>query len=92
MKSCNVLREPFLVSYTVHLTKPTLTLLRCYSHELRHILIQNLLLDLRTCIRVPFHHPSFWLPPFVLRFSSILTTNPMNLRHSCTFQTASVQP
>ena len=82
-----------VLSYTIHLTKPTLTLLWCYySHELQRILIQDLLLDLQTCIRVPSHHPPFWLPPFILRFSSILTTNPMNLHHSSAFQTAGAQP
>ena len=73
------------LSYTVHLTKPTPTLLWCYSHELQCILTQDLLPDLWTCIRVSSHHPPFWLPPFVLRFSSILTTNPMNLHHSSAF-------
>ena len=80
------------VSYTIHLTKPTPTLLQCYSHELWHILTQDLLPDLWTCIRVSSRHPPFWLPPFVLRFSSILATIPMNLRHSSTFRTAGAQP
>ena len=80
------------LSYTIHLTKPTLTLLWCYSHELKHILTQDLLPDLWTCIRVSSCHPPFWLPSVVLRFSSILATNPMNLRHSSAFRTASAQP
>ena len=66
------------------------TLLRCYSHELQCILTQDLLPDLQTCIRVFSHHPTFQLPPFILRFSSILATNPMNLCHCSTFQTALV--
>ena len=62
-----------------------------YSHELRYILTQDLLPDLQTCIRVPSHHPPFWLPPFVLRSRSILATNPVNLHHSCPFLTQEEQ-
>ena len=53
-------------------------------NQLQDVLAQDSLLDLQTCIRIPSCHPPFWLPPFVLRFSSILTTNPINLHHSST--------
>ena len=83
------------VSYPIWLTKSTLAL-QSTSNPLRNqlqlILAQDLLPDLQKCIRVFSHHPLFWLPPFVLRFSSILTTNPINLHHSSAFQTPGVQP
>ena len=83
------------VSYSIWSTKLTPAFWSTsnpFRNQLQHVLAQDSLPDLWTCIRISSHHPPFWLPFFVLRFSSILATNSINLHHSSAFQTANAQP